>query len=298
MEVVNKMQNGYYVYRFKNEDGIIIYVGKTVNLENRFKNHEHMTEDVKIIEYIECASEADMAWKEIYYINLYYNELSMNVTDVYLNGNVTDMCLNDKWKLYTCTIEKNDLNDEIIMENYNKYVLNLPNYDYKSLINILEHDKLNSIGDGQFDLSQHWFEMQYNNGTIKKLKNNMVNFFNNIIKGKSFDNMWTTYWLYRDTLKAKGYAKGFISVQHDNIKCIKRHNLAYLKNNFYSLEQSKNITVNQDIYALSDMMRFIFKSAISVGEPINIYIPSRRMRQLLKKWINDQKYEDKTNESN
>ena len=53
MEVVNKMQNGYYVYRFKNEDGIIIYVGKTVNLENRFKNHEHMTEDVKIIEYIE-----------------------------------------------------------------------------------------------------------------------------------------------------------------------------------------------------------------------------------------------------
>ena len=286
------MNNGYYVYRFKNKDGIIIYVGRTVNLENRFKNHEHLTIDVKTIEYIECSSEADMVWKEIYYINLYYNDLSMNVTDVYLNGNITDIGLNDKWRIYTSTIEKNELTDEIIIENYKKYILNSPNYNYKSLINILEHNKMNLIGDNQFALSKHWFEMHCDDELIKKLKNNMLNFFNNIAKGKSIDNMWTTYWIYRDKLKGKGSTKGFISVQYDNINCVERRNLAYLKNNFYSLDQLKNISIDQDTYALLDLLQFMFKSSLSTGNPINIYIPSKRMRSLLKKWISEQKYGD------
>ena len=233
-----------------------------------------------------------MVWKEIYYINLYYNDLSMNVTDVYLNGNITDIGLNDKWRIYTSTIEKNELTDEIIIENYKKYILNSPNYNYKSLINILEHNKMNLIGDNQFALSKHWFEMHCDDELIKKLKNNMLNFFNNIAKGKSIDNMWTTYWIYRDKLKGKGSTKGFISVQYDNINCVERRNLAYLKNNFYSLDQLKNISIDQDTYALLDLLQFMFKSSLSTGNPINIYIPSKRMRSLLKKWISEQKYGD------
>ena len=41
-----------------------------------------------------------MAWKEIYYINLYYNELSTNISDVYLGGQMKDICLDDEWKRY------------------------------------------------------------------------------------------------------------------------------------------------------------------------------------------------------
>lgn len=93
------MDNGYYVYRFKNKDNIIIYVGKTINLDNRFKQHEHLTEDVKTIEYIECVSESDMAWKEIYYINLFKNDKTTNAASVY-HDKPTEIDFGDKWIKY------------------------------------------------------------------------------------------------------------------------------------------------------------------------------------------------------
>ena len=37
-------------------------------------------------------------------------------------------------------------------------------------------------------------------------------------------------------------------------------------------------------------VQFIFRSAIRNGEPINLYIPSVRMRTYLKKWL-DNEYE-------
>ena len=89
----------YYVYRFKDESGDIIYVGRTDNLDRRFSQHEHLTDDVKIIEYIECQSEADMLWKEIYYINLYKNDKTTNAASIG-NGSVTDLKLNDIWNKY------------------------------------------------------------------------------------------------------------------------------------------------------------------------------------------------------
>ena len=39
------------------------------------------------------------------------------------------------------------------------------------------------------------------------------------------------------------------------------------------------------------MVQFIFRSAIRQGEAINLYVPSKRMRTVLKNWLNDE-YED------
>ena len=60
----------YYVYRFVNKDDVIVYVGRTANMTKRFLNHDQLQDDVDRIEFIECDSEAEMAWKEVYYINL------------------------------------------------------------------------------------------------------------------------------------------------------------------------------------------------------------------------------------
>ena len=46
-----------------------------------------------------------------------------------------------------------------------------------------------------------------------------------------------------------------------------------------------NISVNEDGYALSEMLQFIWRSAIRDGKEIWVYIPSIRMRTLLKEWI-------------
>lgn len=53
-----KENRKYYVYRFLNKDNIIIYVGRTSDLSRRLSNHEHITDNVSKIEYIECDSEA------------------------------------------------------------------------------------------------------------------------------------------------------------------------------------------------------------------------------------------------
>ncbi|MEA1973836.1 MAG: hypothetical protein U9N34_11170, partial [Candidatus Cloacimonadota bacterium] len=46
-----------------------------------------------------------------------------------------------------------------------------------------------------------------------------------------------------------------------------------------------DIKVDQDDYALSEMLQWIFRSGVRNGEVITIYIPSRRMRNLLEEWL-------------
>ena len=91
--------NGYYVYRFINYYDDIVYVGRTVNLLQRFTNHSFLTDAIKKIEYITCRTYTDMVWKEIYYINLFANKCTINTKDVY-EGGVTFLNTNDEWKTY------------------------------------------------------------------------------------------------------------------------------------------------------------------------------------------------------
>ena len=48
---------------------------------------------------------------------------------------------------------------------------------------------------------------------------------------------------------------------------------------------SKGIQTDEDTYAVSEMLQFIWRSAVREGNEIWVYIPSSRMRQLLKDWI-------------
>ena len=182
-------------------------------------------------------------------------------------------------------------------ENYsfcNKPGLNKSDsYNYRDLIHVLENEKLNSIGDREFDLAKNWYKRNKNNIVMKQLKNNIGNFFRNIRGGSSSDNMWTTFVDYKDELSNKGYAKGFIEVNARATNKFKdKTNIAYPVNrylntgvkNFFILH---NIDVDEDGFALSEMLQLIWRSAIREGREIWIYIPSKRMRNLLKNWIEE-----------
>lgn len=47
----------------------------------------------------------------------------------------------------------------------------------------------------------------------------------------------------------------------------------------------EEIQLNDDLYALSCLIQWMFRSRIRKGQPIEIYIPSTRMRGLLIKWL-------------
>ena len=63
--------------------------------------------------------------------------------------------------------------------------------------------------------------------------------------------------------------------------------------NFFA---SKGITINEEHFALAEMLQWIWRSAIRDDKPIRLYIPSRRMRELLQNWIEDMSKGENTDE--
>lgn len=174
-------------------------------------------------------------------------------------------------------------------------------YDFKKLINILDNPKLNSVGDLDGSLSKTWYERNKNNSIMKTIKNNTLNYFKNIVKSPSHKNIWTTFKDYQKLVSGQGYSKGFVS---SNMRAtneyMDRNCIAYLVNKFFNpyiknFFKTNGVEVDEDGYAISEMLQFIWRSAIRRGQPINIYIPSKRMRYLLTTWIDNQKYVEEMN---
>lgn len=169
--------------------------------------------------------------------------------------------------------------------------------EYKNLITICDNEKLNNIGDLDTSLSVSWFirdKFNINKPLIKALRNNTYNYFRNIVKSSSELNMWTTFKPFKKLLQSSGYSRGFVSV---NARATNefRHKiyLAYCANMYMNpvLKQffnQKDIKVNEELYSLSELIQWIWRSAIREDKPINIYIPSSRMRNLLIDWLNNE----------
>lgn len=174
-------------------------------------------------------------------------------------------------------------------EKDKKYV----KYDYSELIHIYDAEKINRIGDTDSALSKTWYETNKDGGGIKRLKNNICNFFINVTGHGSSYNMWTTFKDYEYKLRGKGYSKGFLPLnsratnEYRDKDCIvypvNRYLNPFVKNFFIT----NKIAVDEDGYALTEMLQFIWRSAIRDGKEIWIYIPSKRMRCLLENWIKE-----------
>lgn len=167
--------------------------------------------------------------------------------------------------------------------------------DYEKLIHICENDKLNQIGEMDYSLSKKWYERNKDNKLLVKLKTSTRNFFKNYTKTKSNENLWTTFKDYKHQISGKGYAKGFLS---SNTRATNEYRnriaVAYLVNKFpnpfiKNFFAQHNISIDEDAFAISEMLQFIWRSAIRDKKEIWVYIPSKRMRMLLIKWIKENK---------
>lgn len=179
-------------------------------------------------------------------------------------------------------------------------------FDYSKLIKIMDKRKLNAIGDDKYALSKAWYKRNYNEPQMVSMRNNLYNFFRNYAKTPSSLNLWTTFceeednkkekkYDWRGKLSGRGYSKGFVSCTTKGTnKYRKCTTAAYTINLFPDTGirnfLSKNgIALNNDMYALSEMLQWIWRTAIRDGKEIYLYIPSKRMRNLLIKWIEDVK---------
>lgn len=153
---------------------------------------------------------------------------------------------------------------------------------------------MNSIGKqaGRSNpLSASWWERQ-DQSVLKRVKNSTRHFVKSIAGSSSSGTMWTCFKAQKADLKGSGYAKGFVPV---NTKATNEYadkeTLAYLCNLFphpvikgYFMDQG--IPFHDDLYALSEMIQWIWRSRIRRFEPITVFIPSERMRRLFEEWLN------------
>lgn len=164
--------------------------------------------------------------------------------------------------------------------------------DIKNMLHVLDSPKMNSVGDDRYALSKHWFERDDNEEDIEQLKKNVYNFFNNMHDDiPANQRMWGTYQSAEPLIKGKGYTNSCITF---NLKSTNKYRdrkcLAYLTNIHMNVNEKKfyykhGLEVDEDMFALSIMIQWVWRSAIRDGGEVYLYIPSRRMRELLIDWI-------------
>ncbi|GED14418.1 hypothetical protein [Aneurinibacillus migulanus] len=179
---------------------------------------------------------------------------------------------------------------------YNGQAFELSEYDrgaerreeLMSLIDLYE-GKLNDVAERSNALSTTWLS-RANESVLDGLKKAISNYFRNIVKAKSNEIMWTTVKDRRSDLAGKGYSKAFTAC---NLRATNeyadRWALAYVYNRYcHPIErvffEDNGVTVDQDLFAVSDLLQWVWRSRIRKGETIHLYLPSSRMRSLLKAW--------------
>lgn len=160
-------------------------------------------------------------------------------------------------------------------------------------IHIVGTKRMNRVGDKKHDLSVSWYQRQGESGSgVRQIGKNLANFFNNIVPDiPTSDRMWTTFDSAKSIVRGKGFMRSDTSF---NIRATNelrnKRALAYCVNVFINPFEknylvSRGVKVDEDAYALSSMVQWIWRSAIREGDDIWLYIPSSRMRNLLLGWM-------------
>lgn len=171
--------------------------------------------------------------------------------------------------------------------------------DLKSLIpliKIADKGKINDIGerDNTFTYS-YWEKLVKDKNHLEwiNLRKNINNYLKNFAPTTSSKKIiWTTFTkarssLYSSSLKDDNFVANNIRATND----YKDMNVVlYLVDKRYNpiIEQwfkSKNIKIDENLYALGECIQMIWRSSIREGKEIYLYIPSKRMRELLEKWL-------------
>lgn len=159
---------------------------------------------------------------------------------------------------------------------------------FNKLIDIYD-GKLNIVGDKHNALSLNWFKK--NSDLRKMVKNNVYNYYANLTEAKQEIFGWATFKSQCQHIERKGYKNSFIVL---NSKATNQYRsvsiLAYCCNRYISPTYKTyfrlfDIEMNEEAFALAEMVQWIWRSQIRDGKPIQIYIPSSRMRNLLIDWL-------------
>jgi len=162
---------------------------------------------------------------------------------------------------------------------------------FKDLINICQDETLNVLGKRRGSLSVTWYG-NASSAVKGKLKRAIYTYIRKRVCAKSSEILWTTFKDYRKHITGNGYGRGFAA---HNLRATNIHRdrsvVVYTVNRYLNpylvtfFKDVGNIDVSQDEFALNELVQFLFRSRLRNREPIQLYIPSKRMRELLEGWL-------------
>ena len=283
---MSNINEEYIVYKMYNIKGELLYIGKTTNFKSRMDQHFSK-------EMIE-----KQPWKKNVYKIEYFNfktRVDMDIIELYLIA-----LEKPKYNIASTNTEKSTLNIKIepinirymIRENINKQINDLKTSETErdKIINNLNiyTGKLNLIGDKnpktkESPLSRTWY-MKANEEQIKKLKDNTHNYFRHICKNKSANCAWTCNTDIMESYAPRGYKRSYVP-PHDELKRFNNvYSYAYLVNDFLTDYQRE--LINDDLITILYLIKVVKYITIDLNHELNLYVPSRRVRDLLCEWLN------------
>lgn len=182
-----------------------------------------------------------------------------------------------------------------------------PDYDPKALITIIDKPKLNAIGtpagtkpgDKRYmdnKMLSHTY-LQKHAKTDKDLFDRIGSAIHNVFHYYCDVNntkaMWSILEEFKDRVKPHSYISSFVAcTMRATNKYKDRTALAYIRNIYMNpflrqYYQEHGCQVDEDAYALSELLQWVWRSAIRDHKPIVLYLPSSRMRYLFTKWLDD-----------
>ena len=187
-----------------------------------------------------------------------------------------------------------------------KELINMPTVEKKQLYSYINSNKKAVNLSYSFYTTQ--IQEEQNHIVLTQLKNNIKNVIENIFKLpiKERRIMWTIYKEYTDLIVKKQFDKpkcrhlnidNFVSIGSKGtndfadrnilIYLVDRYINPVLKNFINSKCQKMNIEFDENLYSLSELIQWIWRSQIRNSKPIYLYIASLRMFNLFNDWLND-----------
>ncbi len=202
------------------------------------------------------------------------------------------------FKLHGIRYETKSLLNGVLIP-YDRESERLQRQENMKLMKVTTHGKFSN--DDVFSTSKNpftetWYKNQLRTERgkqrLEQLKKNCYNFFTNIAECNSKESMWTCYKSFKNRIAPKSYGRNsFVECSCKGTNdYADRKAVAYLINFYPSGDivnyfNSYGVEVNKELYALSAMLQWIWRSRIRNGKTIFVYIPSKRMRDLLADWV-------------
>jgi len=164
------------------------------------------------------------------------------------------------------------------------------------LIDVYE-GRYNTIGSKgkhiRTKLSKSWYlkARKANPKALQTISNNTRSFFRTYCKVDSSKALYAVFKDFKEDVKPLKYADSNIAI---NARATNDYRevtaIAYLANRFMNpmlvhFFQDAGIIVNQDAFALSELLQLLWRGCIRDDKEMKVFIPSKRMRDLLKNWM-------------